>query len=224
MSNNLEITHNEKNQALNTLHELYKHKEDRSALNFTTPYELLVAVILSAQCTDQRVNIITEELFKEHNTPETMVTLTEDELKEYIKSCGLVNSKAKNILKASKMLIENFDSEVPRTKEEILTLPGVGNKTANVVLSNAYGVPGLGVDTHVFRVANRIGLAQGNTPDKVEKQLCELIPEEQWTKAHHWLLWHGREICNSRKPKCAQCPVKDQCAYFKNLDKVEVDT
>lgn len=217
----MELSLEQKNEALDILSEEFKDKEDRSALVFNTPFEALVAVILSAQCTDERVNIVTSELFKEHNTPETMAELTEEELKSYIKSCGLANAKAKNILATSKKLIEEFNSEVPRTKEEIITLPGVGNKTANVVLANAYGVPGLGVDTHVSRVSQRIGLVSGTTPTKIEKELCSFIPEENWNKAHHWLLWHGRTYCNSRKPKCGECPVARQCQYYKELSTKE---
>lgn len=214
----MELSLEEKNKALEILSEEFKDKEDRSALVFNTPYEALVAVILSAQCTDERVNIVTSELFKEHNTPKKMVELSEDELKSFIKSCGLANAKAKNILATSRKLIDEFDSEVPRTKEEIMTLPGVGNKTANVVLANAYGVPGLGVDTHVGRVSQRIGLVSGTTPLKIEKELCSFIPEENWNKAHHWLLWHGRTYCNSRKPKCEHCPVAKYCQYNKEVN------
>lgn len=217
----MELTKEQKDQVLHDLRQLYIDREDRSALNFSTPYECLVAVILSTQCTDERVNIVTDELFKEYNTPERMVELSFEELKEKIKSCGLTNNKAKNILASSQMLIDNFNSEVPKTKEEIMTLPGVGSKTANVVLSNVYGVPGIGVDTHVFRVANRIGLADGKTPNKVEKDLTELIPEEFWTKAHHWLLWHGRKVCSSRKPKCHECPVRNNCKFYLESQEAE---
>lgn len=210
-----------KQEALDILKETYKDKENKSSLEFNSPYEMLVATILSAQCTDERVNKVTKELFKEHNTPETMLTLSEEELLSYIKSCGLAKNKAKNILGASKKLIEEFNSEVPRTKEEIMTLPGVGSKTANVVLSNAYGVPGIGVDTHVFRVSKRIGLADGGTPNKVEKELCELIPEEDWIKAHHWLIWHGRGDCKSRKPACQGCPLAGVCRYKAEQDLLE---
>ena len=216
------ISESQKNEALKILRSLYISREDRGGLNFNSPYEALVATILSAQCTDQRVNLITKELFKEHNTPETMCELTEEELKEYIKSCGLTNHKAKNILKASQMLIENFNSEVPRSKEEIMTLPGVGTKTANVVLANAYGIPGLGVDTHVNRVSKRIGLSTGKNVKIVEEELCALIPEEHWIKAHHWLIWHGREICKARKPDCPSCDLKEVCDFYLNEYKEDV--
>ena len=203
-----------KQKALDSLREKYKDRENKSLLKFSNPFECLVAVILSAQCTDQRVNIVTEELFKEHNSPEKMLELSFDELKEYINSCGLANNKAKNILAASQKLVNEFNSEVPRSKKEIMTLPGVGSKTANVVLANAYDIPGLGVDTHVKRVSNRIGLASGKTPNKIEDELCQLIPEENWNKAHHWLIWHGRETCSSRKPKCDKCEINEFCQYY----------
>lgn len=215
----MQLSDQNKEEALKILSETFKDRELKSVLNFTTPFEMLVATILSAQCTDERVNMVTAELFKEHNTPETMVELSEEELIGYIKSVGLAKNKAKNILKASQKLIDEFNSEVPRTKEEIMTLPGVGSKTANVVLSNAYGIPGLGVDTHVFRVSKRLGLAEGNTANKVEKELCEFIPEEDWAKAHHWLLWQGRQFCNSRKPNCESCPVAHLCPYKAELEK-----
>ncbi len=209
-------TKEQKNKALELLRSLYIDREDRGGLNFNSPYEALVATILSAQCTDQRVNIITQELFKNYNEPEKMIQLSEEELKEKIKSCGLANNKAKNILGATRLIIDNFNSEVPRTKKEIMTLPGVGSKTANVVLANAYGVPGLGVDTHVNRVSLRIGLSSGKTVKKVEEELCELIPEELWIKAHHWLIWHGRDICKARNPNCQDCIIKEVCQYYLN--------
>lgn len=199
---------------LNVLAEHYKEYETVSSLNHSSPYESLVATMLAAQCTDARVNIVTAELFKNYNTPEKMVRLNEEELKTFIKSCGLSNTKAKNILAASRILIEQFNSEVPRTKKEIMTLPGVGSKTANVVLANAYGVPGLAVDTHVGRVATRLGLTSEKTPAKIEKALCLLIPEKDWLKAHRWLLWHGRLICRSRNPDCQNCPVGKLCPSF----------
>lgn len=205
----------EQDKALEVLKETYKDRESKSALNFSTPFEALVAVILSAQCTDERVNIVTDELFKEHNTPETMLNLSEEELKKYIKSCGLANAKAKNILKASRMLIDEFDGELPRTHEEMMRLPGVGRKTANVVLANVYDIPGLGVDTHVNRVSKRIGLTEAKNVTQVERDLCEIIPKEDWNNAHHWFLWHGRELCKSRKPECEKCPLSEHCLFLK---------
>lgn len=189
------------------------YPEAKCALNFNTPYELLIATILSAQCTDKRVNIITEELFKKYNTPEEMIKLTEEELGEIIKSCGLYRNKSKNILKTTKELLDNYEGNVPKTMEELTKLPGVGRKTANVVLSNAYDIPAIAVDTHVFRVSNRIGIAKGDTPYEVEKQLMENIPKYMWKDAHHYLIWHGRAICKARNPKCSNCPILSYCQY-----------
>lgn len=181
------------------------------ALNYGTPYELLVATILSAQCTDVRVNIITGELFKEYSTPEKMLELTEEELGEKIKSCGLYKNKSKNIIAATKMLAAEFGGIVPDTMEELLRLPGVGRKTANVVLANAFGKPAIAVDTHVFRVSNRLGIAKGKTPDEVEKGLMKAVPEEMWGHAHHLLIAHGRNLCAARKPRCGECPLAPFC-------------
>jgi endonuclease III len=186
----------------------------KCALNYKTPYELLVATILSAQCTDVRVNIITEELFKEYNTPFKMIELTEEELGEKIKSCGLYRNKSKNIIAATAMLISEFNGEVPGTMEELLKLPGVGRKTANVVLANAFGVPAIAVDTHVFRVSNRLGIAKGKTPDEVEKGLMKAVPKDKWGYAHHLLIAHGRSLCAARKPKCEECPLAPYCEAF----------
>ena len=181
------------------------------ALNYGTPYELLVATILSAQCTDVRVNIITGELFKEYNTPEKMLELTEEELGEKIKSCGLYKNKSKNIIAATKMLVAEFGGRVPDKMEELLMLPGVGRKTANVVLANAFGKPAIAVDTHVFRVSNRLGIAKGKTPEEVEKGLMKAVPEEMWGHAHHLLIAHGRNLCAARKPRCGECPLAPFC-------------
>lgn len=181
-------------------------------LHYRSPYELLVAVMLSAQCTDKRVNAVTEELFKTYNTPETMAALTPEELEPLIKSCGLGPSKSKNIIATSRLLLSDFGGEVPREIEVLQKLPGVGRKTANVVASVAYGVPAIAVDTHVFRVSNRIGLASAKDVTNTEKQLMALIPMDKWAKAHHWLIWHGRRICTARSPKCAECFLKDVCA------------
>ncbi len=187
------------------------------ALNHETPYELLVATILSAQCTDVRVNIITGELFKEYNTPEKMLELTEEELGEKIKSCGLYKNKSKNIIAATKMLAAEFGGRVPDTMEELLRLPGVGRKTANVVMANAFGKPAIAVDTHVFRVSNRLGIAKGKTPDEVEKGLMKAVPEEMWAHAHHLLIAHGRNLCAARKPKCGECPLAPFCSFRLNI-------
>ncbi len=186
----------------------------KCALEFQSPYELLVSTILSAQCTDVRVNQVTEELYKNYNTPEKMISLTEEELGEKIKSCGFYKNKSKNILGATRNIIQKYGGKVPETMEELIELPGVGRKTANVVLSNAFGVPAIAVDTHVFRVSNRLGIAKGDTPEKVEKDLMENIPREMWSDTHHYLIWHGRQICKARKPQCEVCPVAPYCRYF----------
>lgn len=186
----------------------------KCALEFQSPYELLVSTILSAQCTDVRVNQVTEELYKDYNTPEKMISLTEEELGEKIKSCGFYKNKSKNILGATRNIIQKYGGKVPETMEELIELPGVGRKTANVVLSNAFGVPAIAVDTHVFRVSNRLGIAKGDTPEKVEKDLMKNIPREMWSDTHHYLIWHGRQICKARKPQCEVCPVAPYCEYF----------
>ena len=196
-------------KTINILKENYK--EYKCGLNFDSPFELLVATILSAQCTDERVNKVTKVLFKKANTPKKILSLGEDGLKEEIKTCGLSNSKAKNIILTCKTLIDEYDSNVPRTMEELTALNGVGRKTANVVMSNAYGVPAIAVDTHVQRVSNRIGLAKSKDVLKTEKQLMENIPRDFWSDAHHWIIWHGRKVCLARKPNCIACCLKDVC-------------
>jgi endonuclease-3 len=198
-----------------------EYKGANCALNFHSPYELLIATILSAQCTDERVNIVTSELFKEYNTPEKMVTLTEEELGEKVRSCGFYKNKAKNILGASRDILMKHKGEVPKTMEELIELPGVGRKTANVVLSNAFGVPAIAVDTHVFRVSNRLGLAKGKTPEEVEEALMKNIPRDLWSDAHHYIIWHGRKICNARKPNCSQCSLAPHCEYNEGLQTKE---
>ena len=182
-----------------------------TGLEFGSSFELLVAVILSAQCTDVRVNIITRRLFPRWNTPAKMLSLSVTELEELIHDCGLYRAKAKNLLATCKLLQENWQGEVPGQMEELLKLPGVGRKTANVMLSHQFGVPAIAVDTHVFRVANRTGLARGKTPDEVEQGLMKLIPRSDWSAAHHWLIWHGRKICRARSPLCRQCSLSQLC-------------
>lgn len=186
----------------------------KCALNFNSPYELLIATILSAQCTDIRVNIITSELFKKYNNPYSMTELSEEAIGEIIKSCGLYKNKSKNILAASKILVEEYQGKVPGTMEELINLPGVGRKTANVVLSNAFNVPAIAVDTHVFRVSNRLGIGKGKTPEEVEKQLMKNVPRNLWSLSHHLIIKHGREVCSARNPKCSECKVKEYCDYF----------
>ncbi len=189
------------------------YPDAKPALHFTSAYELLVAVILSAQCTDERVNKVTEKLFAKYNTPETMTTLSQEELEKFIFSCGFYHSKAAHILSASRDIIEKFQGEVPSTLEELQTLAGVGRKTANVVYAVAFGGDAIAVDTHVFRVANRLGLAIGNTPEKVERGLMQVIPKSKWSQSHHLLIWHGRRVCHSQKPACESCTLADMCKY-----------
>ncbi len=190
------------------------YPDARPALHYSTAYELLVAVILSAQCTDERVNLVTEKLFVGHNTPERMLLLSQEELEKYIFSCGLYRSKAKHILSASKDIVEKFGGEVPSTIEGLRSLAGVGQKTANVVYSVAFGGDAIAVDTHVFRVSNRLGLAHADTPARTEEQLRAVIPQKDWSKAHHWLIFHGRRVCHSRNPDCDACTLKGECVYF----------
>ena len=203
----------DKQTALAELATLYP--DAKPALHYTTPYELLVAVVLSAQCTDERVNIVTEKLFQKYSTPEAMVTLSQKELEKYIFSCGFYRMKAEHILSAARDILEKFGGEVPGTIEELMTLAGVGKKTANVVYSVAFGGAAIAVDTHVFRVSNRLGLAKGSTPLAVEEELCKVIPKEDWSKAHHWLIYHGRRVCHSQKPACESCTLAHLCDFAK---------
>lgn len=180
-------------------------------LHFSNPFELLIAVILSAQCTDKRVNITTARLFKKAATPASIVALGISGLEEEIKDCGLFRNKAKNIMATCRMLVEEFGGEVPSDYDTLLKLPGVGRKTANVVTSVAFGRPAIAVDTHVFRIANRLKLAVGETPLAVEKGLMKAIPREKWSAAHHWLIYHGRRVCKANRPLCGECPLADVC-------------
>lgn len=187
------------------------YPEAKPQLEYSSAFELLVAVILSAQCTDKRVNIVTRELFKDYNTPCKMLTLTEEELAEKIKSCGLYHSKARHILSASKDIVERFFGQVPDTVEKLKTLDGVGQKTANVVYSVYFAGDAIAVDTHVFRLSNRIGLGKGKTPKEVEAKLCKIIDKDKWSKSHHYLIYHGRNICKAIKPLCGDCPLQNLC-------------
>lgn len=189
-------------------------------LIYHTPFELLVAVILSAQATDKSVNKATKILFPVANTPEKILNLGEKGLKKYINTIGLYNNKAVNLIKMSQILIEKYHSKIPNTREALESLPGVGRKTANVILNTYFKQPVIAVDTHIFRVANRIGLAKGKTPLEVEKQLDKVIPEEFLHDAHHWLILHGRYVCTARKPRCPECLIKDLCEY---PDKTQAD-
>ena len=207
----------QKKTALAELKRLYP--DAKPALEYTTAYELLVAVILSAQCTDARVNIVTRELFKDYNTPAAMVTLSQQQLEKYIFSCGFYRNKAAHILSASKDILEYFGGEVPSTIEGLMSLAGVGKKTANVVYSVWFGGAAIAVDTHVFRVSNRLGLAKGATPEKVEAGLMRAVPKEDWSKAHHWLIYHGRQVCHSQKPDCEGCTLCGVCDFFAKNNK-----
>ena len=186
-------------------------------LNFSSPFELLVAVVLSAQATDVGVNKATKDLFKVASTPEAMLALGEEGLKKYIRTIGLFNSKAKNIQQTCAILVNQYDSEVPDEREALESLPGVGRKTANVILNTAFGQPTIAVDTHIFRVSNRTGLAPGKNPKEVEQKLLKFTPEEFKLNAHHWLLLHGRHVCKARKPVCPDCVISDLCEYTAKL-------
>ena len=199
-------------EILSELKRLYP--DAKPALKYTSPYELLIAVILSAQCTDERVNKVTAELFKMHDTPQDMLKLTQEELEKFIYSCGFCHAKAAHILSASKDICEKFAGEVPADFDKLKSLAGVGQKTANVVWSVAFGGDAIAVDTHVFRVSNRLGLAHATTPEKTEEQLKGVIPKSDWSKAHHWLIYHGRQVCHSRKPNCENCTLKNNCDFF----------
>ena len=200
------------------IHEFFRRLRERDPepkgeLEYTNPYTLLVAVALSAQATDVGVNKATRALFRVVATPEDMLALGEEKLKSHIKTIGLFNTKAKNVIKAARMLVDEFDGQVPQKRAELEKLPGVGRKTANVVLNIAFGQPTIAVDTHLFRVSNRTGLAPGKTRRAVERELEKVIPREFVRHAHHWLCLHGSYICKARRPNCPVCPVEDLCPY-----------
>lgn len=184
-------------------------------LNHSNPFELLVATILSAQCTDERVNWVTSELFKKYRTPFDFANLKNEELERLIYSTGYYKSKAKHIIESSKLIIEKFNGNVPDTMESLLQLPGVGRKTANVILSHSFSKPGIVVDTHVIRITNRLGLVDTKDPKKIEFQLMKIVPKDKWVVFTHLLISHGRKYCISRRPKCDQCPINGYCNYFK---------
>jgi len=187
--------------------------EPTTELTYRTPFELLVSVVLSAQATDKSVNTATEKLYREASTPQALLALGEDGLTAYIKTIGLYRSKAKHILATCRLLIERHGGQVPESREALEALPGVGRKTANVILNTAFGQPTIAVDTHIFRVANRTGLAPGKDVREVEDKLVKLVPERFRKDAHHWLILHGRYVCKARKPDCPACIVRDLCAY-----------
>ena len=188
-------------------------------LKYGSAYQLLVAVILSAQCTDERVNKVTEKLFVNYGAPEKMLELSQAELENYIFSCGLYHMKAEHILSASSDIVQKYGGKVPDTLAELQKLSGVGRKTANVVYSVAFSGNAIAVDTHVFRVANRLGLAKANNVLQTEKQLEKILPENKWSKYHHYLIFHGREVCTARNPQCETCQIKNYCDYYRKLKK-----
>ncbi|MEA5002459.1 MAG: endonuclease III [Christensenella sp.] len=190
-----------------------EYGDTESALDYENPYELLVATILAAQCTDVRVNIVTKELFKKYPSPRELAQADLAELEGYIKTCGLYKNKAKNLIACAQRLMEEFGGVVPHTEEELTSLAGVGRKTANVVLAFAFGLPAFPVDTHVKRVSNRIGFAHSDDPNKVEEEDKKIIRKEDWSQAHHWLIWHGRKVCKAQKPLCDICCISDLCPY-----------
>jgi endonuclease-3 len=192
--------------------------DPKGELNYQNAYTLLVAVVLSAQATDAGVNKATGPLFARADSPEKMIALGEQAVREYIRTIGLYKNKAKNVISLSRKLIDEFDSQVPQTREELESLPGVGRKTANVVLNIAFGAPTIAVDTHLFRVGNRTGLAPGETPLEVELGLEKKVPPAYKRHAHHWLILHGRYVCQARKPKCPICPIEDLCGYSEKTE------
>lgn len=190
-----------------------KYKGTTTMLHYNSPFELLCAVILSAQCTDERVNKVTARIFPRLNTPEKMGALTQAQMEAEIHDCGLFRAKAKNLLGMCHMLLEKYHGELPKDIPSLRELPGVGQKTANVVGSIVYHIPAIAVDTHVFRVSHRLGLAKGADPLETEHELQKVIPKENWSDAHHWLIWHGRLVCKARKPLCKGCVCVDLCPY-----------
>ena len=205
----------QKLKILGRLEQMYP--EAKAELVFSNPYEMLVATILSAQCTDRQVNKVTPAVFSRYPDPVSMAAADVNDLYPLVKSCGF-STKASNIISACRIIRDIYGGEGPHTMEELTKLPGVGRKTANVVLFNAFGIPAFAVDTHVFRVSNRLGLCKADTVEETEKQMTRLIPKEKWGQAHHWLIWHGRRLCRARNPLCAECALKDLCAYQKTAE------
>lgn len=203
---------------LEELHRLYP--DAGPELDFSNPYETLVATILSAQCTDKRVNMVTPAVFRDFPDAKAMAQTTPEILYPYVKSCGFT-TKAKNIVAACKIIAEKYDGQIPSTMEELTALPGVGRKTANVVLANAFHVPAIAVDTHVFRVSNRLGLVDAKTVEDTEQQLMEAIPQKDWCDAHHWLIFHGRRVCHSQKPDCENCTLRPLCRAIREPERMQ---
>lgn len=200
-------------QILDVLAQMYP--DAKPELHFTNPYETLVATMLSAQSTDVQVNKVTPKLFLDYPTVERLAAATPEEILPYVASCGF-KSKATNLVLAARDIVSRFSGQVPSTMEELTSLKGVGRKTANVVMANAFDIPAMAVDTHVFRVSNRLGLANANSVEKTEQQLMQVIPKERWNKAHHWLIFHGRRVCKARNPQCAACALLPLCAHPQN--------
>jgi len=190
------------------------YPEAKAELVFSNPYEMMVATILSAQCTDKQVNKVTPSVFARYPDAISMAEAREEDLYAMVKSCGF-KTKAANIIAACRIIRDEYDGKVPDTREDLTRLPGVGRKTANVVLSNAFGIPAFAVDTHVFRVSNRLGLCKADTVEETERQMTRLIPKEKWGQAHHWLIWHGRRLCKAQRPLCGECALKNLCPFGK---------
>ncbi|MGS5515798.1 endonuclease III [Clostridioides difficile] len=218
-SKNKSVNDKDVNKILDELEKLYP--DATCELNYGTAFELLIATILSAQCTDVRVNKVTSELFKKYNTARDFANLSIEEISKEIKSCGLYKSKSQKIKDTSEQLCELYDGEVPDSLEKLVKLPGVGRKTAGVVLSNAFNQPAIAVDTHVFRVTNRIGIVDEPNPQKTEFALMEAIPKERWSHSHHVLIFHGRRMCKARNPECGDCPIKEDCNYYKEINEMK---
>ena len=193
-----------------------KYPDPETALNYKTPFQLLIATIMSAQTTDVQVNKVNKELFKKYKKPSDFAKLDVEELQKEIQSIGLYKNKSKYIIETSKMIVKNYNGEVPKSRKELTKLPGVGRKTANVVLANAFDQKTIAVDTHVFRVANRLGLVNTDKRDQVEQDLMKVVPGDYWTRLHHWLIFHGREICKARNPRCEECEISSFCDYYQN--------
>lgn len=194
------------------------YPDAKCSLNFTTPFEMLIAVMLSAQCTDERVNKTTPSIFSKYNSPQDFVNIPLDELETLIHPCGFYKNKAKNIKLTSEKLLNNFGGQVPQTMEELMSLPGVGRKTANVVMLEAFNKPqGIAVDTHAKRISNKLGLSEKSEPEKIEQDLLKLIPTKYYKDINHLFIWHGRNICKARNPKCVDCPIKEYCKSFKKV-------
>ncbi len=204
------MTKAKKLEILHRLEEMYP--EAKAELIFSNPYEMLVATILSAQCTDRQVNKVTPAVFSRYPTANDMAEAEEEDLYPMVKSCGF-KTKAANIIAACRIIRKEYGGKVPDSMEALTKLPGVGRKTANVVLSNAFGIPAFAVDTHVFRVCNRLGLCKTSTPEETEAQMTKLIPKNKWGQAHHWLIWHGRRLCKAKRPLCSECALRDLCPY-----------